>query len=69
METTNTHLSLCHTGAIFKVNSPKSTKSTKNPIVQLSFQRNRYSSTCTAKSPMALNRRFKYGSDGPCWCV
>ena len=30
--------SLCHTGAIFKANSPKSTKSTKNPIARWSFQ-------------------------------
>ena len=27
------------------------------------FQRNRYSSTCTAKSLFAVNRGFKYGSD------
>ena len=33
-------------------NSAKSTKSTKNPIARSSFQRNRYSSTCTAKSPI-----------------
>ena len=34
-------LSLCHMGVIFKANSPKSTKSTKNPIARLCFQRNR----------------------------
>ena len=28
---------LCHTGAIFTTNSPKSTKSTKNPIARCSF--------------------------------
>ena len=38
-------------------------KSMKNPIAQWTFQRNRYSSTCTAKSPFAVNRGFNYGSD------
>ena len=52
-----------HTGAIFTTNSPKSTKSTRNPIARWSFQRNRYSSTCTAKSPFVVNRGFNYGSD------
>ena len=56
-------LRLCHTGAIFTTNSPKYPKSTKNPIAQWSFQRNRYSSTCTAKSLFAVNRGFNYGSD------
>ena len=52
-----------HTGAIFTTNSPKYPKSTKNPIARWSFQRNRYSSTCTAKSLFAVNRGFNYGSD------
>ena len=56
-------LRLCHTGAIFTTNSPKYPKSTKNPIARWSFQRNRYSSTCTAKSLFAVNRGFNYGSD------
>ena len=56
-------LRLCHTGAIFATNSPKYPKSTNNPIVRWSFQRNRYSSTCTAKSLFAVNRGFNYGSD------
>ena len=47
----------------FKANLTKSTKSMKNPIVQWSFQQNRYSPTCTAKSPFAVNREFNYGSD------
>ena len=50
-------------GAIFTTNSPKSPKSTKNPIARWSFQRNRYSSTCTAKSQFAANHGFYYGSD------
>ena len=54
---------LCHTGAIFTTNSPKPTKSTKNPIARWSFQQNRYSSTCTAKSLFVVNRGFNYGSD------
>ena len=32
-------------------------------IARWSFQRNRYSSTCTAKSLFAVNRGFNYGSD------
>ena len=56
-------LRLCHTGAIFKANSPKPPKSAKNPIARWTFQRNRYSSTCTAKSHLAVNRGFNYGSD------
>ena len=50
-------------GAIFTTNSPKSTKSTKNPIAQWSFQRNHESSICTAKSPFAVNRGLNYDSD------
>ena len=45
---------LCHTGMIFTTNSPKSTKSTKNPMARCIFQRNRYSWACAAKSPFAL---------------
>ena len=49
------YYSLCNMRAIFKANSPKSTKSMKNLITRWRFQQNCYSSTCTAKSPFTVN--------------
>ena len=53
----------------FKAKSSKSTKSVKNPIARWTFQRNRNNSTCTAKSPFALNHKFNCGSNRLQECI
>ena len=46
--------------SVFALNPPNLQK---NPIARWSFQQNCYSSSCTAKSPFAVNCVFNNGSN------